>query len=62
MNSMIILYSGPVINWDNPMAIKNLGAPLAKIVLKRLLAQKKMINEIRLGQRSLRLSQKNQYS
>ena len=44
MNSMIILYSGPVINWDNPMAIKNLGAPLAKIVLKRLLAQKKMIN------------------
>ena len=44
MNSMIILYSGPVINWDNPMAIKNLRIPLAKIVLKRLSGQKKMID------------------
>ena len=44
MISMIILYSGPVINWDNPMAIKNLRVPLAKIVLKRLSGQKKMIN------------------
>ena len=41
---MIILYSGPIINWDNPMAIKNLSVPLAKFVLKRLSGQKKMIN------------------
>ena len=44
MISMIILYSGPVINWDNPMTIKNLRVPLAKFVLKRLSGQKKMIN------------------